>query len=235
MLHYLRALAIIVVAVLGLNNPVHAAVEPGLHNALAQWISDSTKGKQKVSVETAVKYVREAYVAAEKWGIDPLLILAYIKAESNYQANARNKSGASGLMQIIPKWHRDKIVRRDIMNYKVNMDVGGQIIHEYLVWHRENFTKAMNMYSGGAGHPYRSKIAAAYRELRDVAFGWRMDNDVPVIAEYRYTDPRRYNKNVADHAAQLAKAPPLHPHPSVQLAEVQQDSIYAAYLMAVTR
>lgn len=169
------------------------------HHFLAQWIVDSTKGR--VDFLEAHRYAIEAYNAGTKWGVDPLLILAVMKPESNYNARARNRSGASGLMQVIPKFHRVKIAKRDIMNYKVNMDVGTQIIHEYLLGQKESYHKAMNRYSGGASFAYGSKIQKTYRELRDAVWQWRMAHNQPLRGEYKYGSPRHYAETTAAYEA----------------------------------
>jgi hypothetical protein len=156
-----------------------------------------------------------------------------MKAESNYRSTAANKSGARGLMQIIPRWHHDKIAGRNIMHYKTNIDVGAQILNEYLKLHRENFTKAMRMYSGGAGSPYKGKIHKTYQELRDVAYGWKFTNDKQLIAEHRFVDPRRYQKTI--QAYEKTQIKPPAPPSTIKTAELQQDLIYAAYERALSR
>lgn len=50
-----------------------------------------------------------------------------MNCESKEDPNAYNKSGASGLFQIIQKWHKDKIAGRDIFNPEINIDVAYQI------------------------------------------------------------------------------------------------------------
>lgn len=70
-------------------------------------LGSSKKPKVKWRTPWRLKYVSYAYEAGEKWKVDPLLLLAIMKPESNYRQSACNKSGASGLMQVIPKWHRE--------------------------------------------------------------------------------------------------------------------------------
>ena len=224
MLQLFRNLIIALMVTLGLGT-AHAANESGMHNALAQWVSASTKNR--VSIDTATQYVRAAYKAADKWNIDPLLLLSFMKAESNYQAKAGNSYGARGLMQVVPRYHREKIEKRNILDYKTNIDVGAEILNEYLQLHKENFHVAMKRYSGGAGKAYKARIQATYKELKDVAIGWKMDNQAPIIAEHSFTKPRRYGESIAQYqeAAHRARV----------VASAQHDVIYVAYVESLMR
>jgi soluble lytic murein transglycosylase len=49
-----------------------------------------------------IHYKQEIEVNAAKFGIDPLLIAAIIRVESNYKSGLVSKKGAVGLMQIMP-------------------------------------------------------------------------------------------------------------------------------------
>ena len=160
-------------------------------HAIAAWILNETRGR--VEARDALNIVNEAYKAGSKWNVDPLLLLAIMKKESTYNANARNKrSNASGLMQVIPRWHKDKIQGRSMFNTRANIDVGAQIVSEYLQWHGESSSKAMRRYTGGAGSAYGAVVQRTYKELRDVVFGWKMANDDAVRGEYKYGHPRHY-------------------------------------------
>jgi hypothetical protein len=43
--------------------------------------------------------------AASQFGIDPAILAGIIETESNWNPKAYNKSGATGIAQIIPRWH----------------------------------------------------------------------------------------------------------------------------------
>ena len=55
-------------------------------------------------------YDRHIQQAAQSQRLDPLLIKAIIKAESNFNRYAVSRSGAQGLMQLMPETARDMMV-----------------------------------------------------------------------------------------------------------------------------
>ena len=73
------------------------------------------------------EYVTES---AEKYGLEPNLIYAVIKAESGFNAQAVSPKGACGLMQITPEtagWAIEKMgfeQKPDIFSPEVNIEVG---------------------------------------------------------------------------------------------------------------
>jgi soluble lytic murein transglycosylase-like protein len=58
-----------------------------------------------------VKYDQIINRASQQFGVDPHLIKAIIKAESSFEAHAISKSGAQGLMQLMPATARDMEVQ----------------------------------------------------------------------------------------------------------------------------
>jgi soluble lytic murein transglycosylase-like protein len=50
-------------------------------------------------------YVKIIEIAARENGIDPEILGALIERESQFDPNAQSAAGASGIAQLIPKWH----------------------------------------------------------------------------------------------------------------------------------
>ncbi|MCQ2385890.1 MAG: transglycosylase SLT domain-containing protein, partial [Clostridia bacterium] len=49
------------------------------------------------------KYRREVEEAANEFAVDPSLLYAVMKTESNFRTNAVSQRGAVGLMQLLPE------------------------------------------------------------------------------------------------------------------------------------
>jgi Transglycosylase SLT domain len=93
--------------------------------------------RYRVSPEAVEAVVRLAYQVGEEEKVDPTLILAVVGVESGYNPFAGSSMGAKGLMQVMPKLHKEKF--DDVssgedwsaLNPEMNLRVGAQIIHEY--------------------------------------------------------------------------------------------------------
>jgi soluble lytic murein transglycosylase-like protein len=76
-----------------------------------------------------------AYRAGKRYSVDPVLILSVMAIESRYNPVAESVAGAKGLMQIIPKYHLDKLLdhggEEALLDPEVNIHVGAQILREY--------------------------------------------------------------------------------------------------------
>ena len=79
-------------------------------------------------------FVDVAHDAAEEWDVDPLLVLAVISVESRFNPAARSGYGATGLMQVVPRFHREKLAEhggdKALLDPHVNVQVGTQILKE---------------------------------------------------------------------------------------------------------
>lgn len=104
-------------------------LSPRLQTAL-----DYVRKRYKVSTEAMLPLFEAVQWIARERGIDPLLIVALIGIESGFNAQARSSTGGHGLMQIIPRYHLDKIPDglgvKGLMDPVVNVQVGAQILDD---------------------------------------------------------------------------------------------------------
>ena len=116
-------------------------------------------------------FVASAYRSGSEWKVDPLLILAVMAIESRYNPVAESNMGARGLMQVIPKFHLEKLLEHGgeaaLLDPQVNIHVGAQILREYLRRFGETET-ALQMYAGAFDEPnssYAFKVLAERTRL----------------------------------------------------------------------
>lgn len=127
--------------------------------------------RYRVSEGAVAGYVAAAYRAGEKNSVDPLLILAVMAVESRYNPVAESTVGAKGLMQVMPKYHLDKLVDHGgepaLLEPDVNIQVGTQILREYQRRFRDTET-ALQVYAGAFDEPssqYANKVFAERARL----------------------------------------------------------------------
>jgi soluble lytic murein transglycosylase-like protein len=92
--------------------------------------------RYRVSEQVTQEFVRTAFRVGQGIGIDPLLIIAVIAVESRFNPIAESVAGAKGLMQIIPRFHADKLEEfggeQAIFEPHANIVVGARILREYI-------------------------------------------------------------------------------------------------------
>ena len=122
--------------------------------------------RYRVADEAAARFVATAYRAGKESSVDPLLILAVIGIESRFNPVAESVLGAKGLMQVMAKFHMEKIALHGdqdvLLEPEANIRVGAQILREYLRRFGETET-ALQMYAGAfdnANFVYARKVLA---------------------------------------------------------------------------
>lgn len=92
--------------------------------------------RYQVAREALERVVVAAHAAAAGARLDPLLVLAVIGVESGFNPVAASPMGAKGLMQIIPKYHQEKLLPHGgeaaVLDPVANVKVGTQILKEYV-------------------------------------------------------------------------------------------------------
>ncbi len=125
----------------------------------------------KVSMKEAKSIVHAAIRWGEEFSIDPKLLMAIAKVESNYNKHAISPSGAYGLMQVIPVWHKDKIKKAreylgnpEVFDIHTNIYLGASVLRECKNKHSE-LNRALLCYAGQTPG-YDKKVLVAYRALK---------------------------------------------------------------------
>jgi soluble lytic murein transglycosylase-like protein len=182
--------AIVAIALLfSMAFPAFAQTAEPTKNAAVHYILKETKNK--VSLKDAVRIVNAAFKEAAKHSFDPLLVLAIMKPESTYNVSARSREGARGLMQVIPRWHRDKIKGRNINHIETNVEVGTQIFADCLDNQKGYIKKAFKCYSSNARN-YRAKVETVYKQLQKAEIQYRFENDMPIDALPRFEESTKF-------------------------------------------
>ena len=97
-------------------------------------------------------------------GVDPMLVRALIQVESNYEARARSRKGAMGLMQLMPSTARVYKVRNPF-DPKANIEAG--IKHLKSLIDRYGTELALAAYNAGEGAVAKFNGIPPYRETRN--------------------------------------------------------------------
>jgi soluble lytic murein transglycosylase-like protein len=148
-------------------NLSQASLEEREQHALIEFIAK----RYRVSDRAVAAFVATAYRAGQEYSLDPVLLLAVMAIESRYNPVAESVVGARGLMQVIPKFHVEKIYEHGgeaaLLNPEVNIYVGAQILREYLKRFGQLET-ALQVYGGAFDEPtfqYASKVLAERARL----------------------------------------------------------------------
>jgi soluble lytic murein transglycosylase len=102
-------------------------------------------------------------VAARKYGVDPCLVKAVIKTESNFNCLAVSRKGAQGLMQLMPGTSRDMRVKNPF-NPKDNILGGTRYLRKMLDIFNGDLKLALAAYNSG---PERVKELGRIPRIRE--------------------------------------------------------------------
>ena len=109
-------------------------------------------------VNYPVNYLEEIQKYSNEYGVDPKVVLAIMRVESNFKSDATSKVNAKGLMQILPDTakHVAKLLNIDansidLNDTETNIKIGTYYI-KYLMQNFSNMDTVYAAYNGGIGN-----------------------------------------------------------------------------------
>lgn len=138
------------------------------------------------NVNKALKYYPLIEQYSIEYKVDPLLITAIMKAESNFNPNAKSKKGAVGLMQLMPSTARDVAEKYMYLNDfsetrlyepELNIKLGTYYVKILSDMFNNNINLILASYNAGLGNVQK----------------WQQEN--PIIEYDSYELPFKETKN----------------------------------------
>lgn len=152
------------------GEPVVSSLTPTMKAAL-----DTVVQRYRVSPE-ALKPVFDAVQSiARERNLDPLLLVAVISIESRFNPFSQSPMGAQGLMQIIPRYHQDKVPpaagEQPFLDPVTNVRIGAHVLQE-AIQRQGGLVDGLQYYAGAVDDEektYASKVLAEKQRLEQPA------------------------------------------------------------------
>ena len=135
-------------------------------------VADFFEKKYNLDRSKIEEYVSNTVLIAKEVNIDPVLLLAVISVESNFNPLTKSHAGAEGLMQVMTAIHKDKYAlyggSADAVKPEVNIRVGAYIL-KYLIATSGSLRNGLKYYVGAANAEddggYTDKVMAERNRL----------------------------------------------------------------------
>lgn len=121
---------------------------------------------KKIQLEYIQEYIEEA---ATKERLEPALLRAIVKVESNFNHKAKSPVGAKGLMQIMPLTAKDLGDKRalDHKNPRANILAGAKYLRGLINQFQGDLRLAVAAYNAGPNAVLKHKGIPPFRETKD--------------------------------------------------------------------
>lgn len=133
-----------------------------VQSARASW----QQRARRATPQNPARYEQHIRKAALAQMIDPLLIKAIIRTESNFDPDAVSSKGAQGLMQLMPETAKNMRVRNPF-DPAQNISGGTRYLRKLLNSYDGNLALSLAAYNAGPGNVAKNGPLPRFRETRD--------------------------------------------------------------------
>jgi soluble lytic murein transglycosylase-like protein len=133
-----------------------------VQSANAKIVAANARGHQASQEEIDSSIV----MAAARHNVDPNLVRAVVKVESNFNSNAVSRKGAMGLMQLMPQTARSLNVKNPF-DPDQNVDAGVRHLKHLLENYGGDVNLTLAAYNAGAGAVARSSGVPHFAETQN--------------------------------------------------------------------
>ncbi|HMM54556.1 MAG TPA: transglycosylase SLT domain-containing protein [Candidatus Desulfobacillus sp.] len=158
--------------------PAPSAAPAGDTRAVVDYLSR----KYRVAAAAIEPLIRSALEAGEHFRVDPMLIVAVMAVESGFNPIAESPMGAQGLMQVIPRFHQDKLEavgeNGSLLDPVANIRVGTLVLKEY-IRRAGSLEAGLQQYAGAANDDsggYAAKVLAEKQRIESAASRGRQNS-----------------------------------------------------------
>lgn len=140
---------------------------------------DYVSRRYRVAPDALEPIFATAQSAGRQLHLDPLLIIAVIGIESRFNPFSESVVGAKGLMQVMPRFHQDKLPedadQAAFLNPVINVQVGAKVLKESI---RRNggLENGLQQFAGATSDPerrYATKVLAEKLRLEQAVQKFR--------------------------------------------------------------
>ncbi|WP_310493863.1 transglycosylase SLT domain-containing protein [Dechloromonas sp.] len=156
-------------------------IDPATETLSAQMrgAMDYVSRRYRVAPDALEPIFATAQSAGRQLHLDPLLIIAVIGIESRFNPFSESVVGAKGLMQVMPRFHQDKLPedadQAAFLNPVINVQVGAKVLKESI---RRNggLENGLQQFAGATSDPerrYATKVLAEKLRLEQAVQKFR--------------------------------------------------------------
>jgi soluble lytic murein transglycosylase-like protein len=138
----------------------------------AETLAGVVARRYRIALASAREVVETAFSEGRRNGVDPVLILAVIAVESRFNPIAESERGAVGLMQVVPRFHADKLAEigaASALPPPANIALGARILRESIE-RGGGETAGLQLYNGSSDDgtkAYANRVQSERRRLQE--------------------------------------------------------------------